>query len=322
LEGPMCELLNEVWSFQPQLQYACAQVLAGSIFLNTRNGQAVINNTVEVYGRKQSVDAHRERFGAKKGIASKTSLPPATQTRYRDVWPLTLPDSDGERLLLGTHSFNALVTSSLRLDSKEPASVGGSTSSFRLLDPQDSAATRIYLDKESVEAGLSIAGNKDASFISVRNKLDQLRQLRSKFHDGSTYRLCRASGYLTMRHTCSPYTVFTLTDFDQSHSRDGQAASTLFQDIAKNVLRLGSMAVLRLDAVRTLRALCSASGNIGKTFDKIIACFPADENTIPIIGNVVLNAELEDLAQVLSSYISTANKLVVTFVQECFLDNA
>ncbi|KAG0009927.1 hypothetical protein BGZ82_003769, partial [Podila clonocystis] len=69
LEGPMCELLNESWSFQPQLQYACAQVLAGSIFLNTRNGQAVINNTVEVYGRKQSVDAHRERFGAKKGIA-------------------------------------------------------------------------------------------------------------------------------------------------------------------------------------------------------------------------------------------------------------
>ncbi|KAG0008571.1 hypothetical protein BGZ82_004575, partial [Podila clonocystis] len=84
LEGPMCELLNEVWCFQPQLQYACAQVLAGSIFLNTRNGQAAINNTVEVYGCKQSVDVHREQFGAKKGIASKTSLPPATQTRYRD----------------------------------------------------------------------------------------------------------------------------------------------------------------------------------------------------------------------------------------------
>lgn len=187
LNSPMCKLLNEVWSFQPQLQYVCAQVLAGSIFLNTRNGQAVINNTVEVYGCKQSVDAHCEWFGTKKGIASKTSLPPATQTCYRDVWPLTLPDLDGEWLLLGTHSFNALVTSSLHLDSKEPASVSSSSLSFQLLDLQDSAMTCIYLDKESVEAGLSIAGNKDASFVSVRNKLDQLCQLRSKFHDGSTY---------------------------------------------------------------------------------------------------------------------------------------
>lgn len=120
-------------------------------------------------------------------------------------------------------------------------------------------------------------------------------------------------------HAC---TVFILTDFDQSHSWEGQAASTLFQDIAKNVLHLGSMAVLRLDAVRTLRALCSTSGNIGKTFDKIIDCFPANQFTIPVIGNVALNAELEDLAQVLSSYISTANKSVVTFVQECFPDYA
>lgn len=61
LDGPMCELLNEVWSFQPQ-HYACTQVLAGLIVLNTRNGQAVINNTVEVYGRKQSLKRAHGRF--------------------------------------------------------------------------------------------------------------------------------------------------------------------------------------------------------------------------------------------------------------------
>ncbi|KAF9973814.1 hypothetical protein BGZ75_001037, partial [Mortierella antarctica] len=251
---PMCELLNEAWTDQPQLQYACAQILAGSIFYNTQNGEAVINNTVEVYGRKLSVDAHRERFTVKKGVVSKTSLPPS-RTRYKDVWPLTLSDTDGHKSLLGTHSFNALVTSSLRLDTKEAASLGGAHSSFRLQDPQDSAATRIYLDEESVQAGLTIAKSKNASFVSARNKLEQLRQLRSKFHDGSTYRLCRASGFLTLRHTYYPYTVYTLADFDQSHSKDGQAASMLFQEIAKSVLDLGSEAALARETVLRLRSL-------------------------------------------------------------------
>ncbi|KAK3840329.1 MAG: hypothetical protein JOS17DRAFT_16065 [Linnemannia elongata] len=318
LDGPLCELLNEDWCLQPQLQYACAQALAGSIFLNTKNGQAVINNTVEAYGRKKSVDTHRERFSTKKGVATMTSLPPPTKTRYKDVWPLTILDSDGEGLFLGTHSFNALVTSSLRLDSREPASVGGSTSSFQLRDKQDSAATRIFLDKESVECALDIARNKNASYISASNKLDQLRQLRSNFHDGSTYRLCRATGFLTKRHTCNPYTVFTLLDFDQSQLSEGQTASTIFHEIAKDVLSQGSRAVLRLETVTKLRTQCSERGNIGKLFDKIIGCFPSGQQTIPVIGNTILNTELKALAEILSSYISTANKSVASFVQDCF----
>ncbi|KAG0324180.1 hypothetical protein BGZ99_002143 [Dissophora globulifera] len=322
LDTAMCELLNEDWTLQPQLQYACAQLLAGSIFFNTRKGDAVMNNVVEVYGRKKSVDAHRERFSAKKSVANKTSLPPATGTRYRDVWPLTLSDPDGERLVLGTHSFNALITSSIRLDCRDRVSVGGATSTFRLLDAQNSAATRIFLDVESVDAGLRMAGNRDVCFISARNKLDQLRQLRSKFNDGSTYRLCRASGFLTMRHTCNPYTVFTLADFDQAHSTDGQAAATLFQEVAKSVLAFGMEAALKRDAVTALRTSCLANGNVGKALDRVVACFPADHDTIPVIGNVALNSQLEQLAKVLSSYIATANSSVETFVQECFLDNA
>ncbi|KAK3848159.1 MAG: hypothetical protein J3R72DRAFT_416215 [Linnemannia gamsii] len=54
LDSPLCELLNEYWRLQPQLQYACAQALAGSIFLNTTNSQDVIINTVEAYGRKKN----------------------------------------------------------------------------------------------------------------------------------------------------------------------------------------------------------------------------------------------------------------------------
>lgn len=57
------------------MKYFCAQVLAGAILINERNSQAIIVNCVEVYGRTQSVDAHREAFGLKKGVPIKTSLP-------------------------------------------------------------------------------------------------------------------------------------------------------------------------------------------------------------------------------------------------------
>ncbi|KAF9958060.1 hypothetical protein BGZ72_000925 [Mortierella alpina] len=318
LDEPLCELLNEDWRLQPQLQYACAQALAGSIFFNTRNNQAVINNTVEVYGRKVSVDSHRERFSSKKGVVSNSSLPPSSfKTRYTLVWPLTIAGPDGEKLLLGTHSFNALITSSLRLDSRHPASVGGATSSFQLRESQDSAATRIFLDKEAVERAFAIAKDRRASYISVFNKLDQLRQLRSKFHDGSTYRLCRASGFLTLHHTCNPYTVFTLADYDQSQSTEGRAASSLFQKIAGGVLIQGSESTLHLDTVTALRSQCSELGNVGKALDKVISCFSSGQKEIPVIGNTALNAELEGLAQILSSYICTANKTVVDYVHDC-----
>ncbi|KAF9271864.1 hypothetical protein BGZ68_002962, partial [Mortierella alpina] len=168
----------------------------GSIFYNTRNGEAVMNNTVEVYGRKVTVDAHRERFSCKKGVVSKSSLPPS------------------------------------------------------------SPKTR-------------------------------------------------------------PYTVFTLADFDQSQSAEGRAASSLFQDVAAAVLTQGSDAVLDLESVTTLRSQCSELGGVGKVFDEILKCFSSQE-AIPVIGNTALNAELESLAQILSSYICTANKSVVSFVQDCF----
>src|SRR5690606_37214122 len=107
-------------------------------------------------------------------------------------------------------------------------------------------------------------------------------------------------------------------DFDQSNSKDGQAAATLFQDMAKAVLSLGAKAALRQDELIGLRSQCLEGGNVRKMIDKIIASLPADQESVPIIGNAVLNAELEGLAQILSSYISTANRSVAAFVQECF----
>lgn len=89
------------------MKHFCAEVLAGAILVNERNKEALIVNCVEVYGRTQSVDAHREAFGLKKGVPIKTSLP-NENSRYPNLLPITMNDKDGTKLVIGTKTFNAL----------------------------------------------------------------------------------------------------------------------------------------------------------------------------------------------------------------------
>ncbi|KAI9025230.1 hypothetical protein CLU79DRAFT_833881 [Phycomyces nitens] len=120
-----CQLLNDDWTFLPQLRYACAQLLAGAIIMN-KNNEAVLVNTVEIYGRQRSLDVHRERIVNKKGKSASSSLPPVT-TKYHYTWATIMTDSEGDKLTVGTKTLNALITSSLRIDSIHEASVGGSS---------------------------------------------------------------------------------------------------------------------------------------------------------------------------------------------------
>ncbi|KAG2193392.1 hypothetical protein INT47_007684 [Mucor saturninus] len=53
-------LLNTDWMHVPQIKFDCAQVLAGAILLNTISGDAILLNTIEVYGRTKNVDIHHE----------------------------------------------------------------------------------------------------------------------------------------------------------------------------------------------------------------------------------------------------------------------
>ncbi|KAK3834920.1 MAG: hypothetical protein JOS17DRAFT_666477, partial [Linnemannia elongata] len=83
-----------------------------------------IANTVEVYSRTKMVDVHWELFFVRKGQPVMTSLPLSMRTPYshNEVWTDTemqhLSSSEGDRLIIGTSSFNTLVTSSLPLDTK------------------------------------------------------------------------------------------------------------------------------------------------------------------------------------------------------------
>ncbi|KAI8333140.1 hypothetical protein BC941DRAFT_121165, partial [Chlamydoabsidia padenii] len=87
----VCNLLNSDWEFFPQFRFFSAMVLAGAILINTGNNQAIILNTIEVYGRTKPVDVFCEAFGKIKGSALPTSMPPtAIQTRYPGLWTTTL----------------------------------------------------------------------------------------------------------------------------------------------------------------------------------------------------------------------------------------
>jgi hypothetical protein len=310
-------LLNQDWQFLPHLHYVSAVVLASSLLVNNKNGQAIIANTVEVYGQQKTIDIHREPFTVSKGQPATTSLPPSIQTPYKNVWPVTLLTIEGKRLIIGTKSFNALITSLLRLDKLVEPSIGASMPSFLLTDDKHSLATRIFLDVESIEIGFKMAKNKNTWSVSSSDLLYQLRQVKTKFFDASTFYLCRASSFFADNHLCQPYTIFNLASFDQAHSRDGIAASNLFYTIACNIIRNGLHAVLKKEKVQWLRDRCTGQGIISNEFDGILTLF-GNKSSVPILGNLNLNKILENLALRLSSYVVKANKAISCFIEKEF----
>lgn len=164
LSAEYCDLLNHDWTFHPQMKYFAAQLLAGSIINNAVNSETIMVNTIEGYGRKKIVDIQREPFGNKKYNAISTIC----KTRYFDVWPTTLNSKDGPTLIIGTQTFNALITSSIRLDQTTKPSVGGVTTNFQLLGI-DSLSVSIYLNEESIEKAKSLAENTNATSVSNTN---------------------------------------------------------------------------------------------------------------------------------------------------------
>ncbi|KAI8067498.1 hypothetical protein BC940DRAFT_300887 [Gongronella butleri] len=305
-------LLNRDWLIHPQLKHAAAQLLAGAILLNSSNGQAVMVNCVEVYGRTKAIDAHREHFGSIKGHTMDTSLPPPIPIKYKDVWPTTLSTGDGPKLIIGSQTCNALVTSSMRLDRRELPSVGATTFSFSLSERSDALATQIFFDMESVQRALEIANDTTATAIDVIHLVGQLRQLNSKYDDLTTYFLCRASGPITKAHQCQPYSLFTLHEFDKGRS----AAAALFNGVAASVIANGRDALLRRDDIQD--ALDASTGNVSKIINEIMALFKDEQDTIPIIKNTALSKILEKLPPLLHPIIATANKSVQSAINATF----
>lgn len=321
LDPETCKLLKDDWTIRPQMRYLSVQAMPGAIMLNEANSNAVLLNCVEGYRRTSSVDAHRERFASIKGYTPQHSLPPPS-SRYANVWPCTIADNDGQKLVIGTQTANLLVTSSIRTDTKMLPSVwwgGGTTYSFALPEKTGPASTCIYLNVQSLEKASMLAKDENTVQLETFHIFNQLRQLRSKYHRLSTYLLCRAPSCFAIAHSRQPYTVYTIGDSDSSDDdTDYKMASRLFKQVASQVLLKSHDAQLEVQVLERLEVQISNKGLIQQAPKSILETFPEDTQSISIIENKDLANALGRLATLLSSKIATANQTVATAIMEVF----
>ncbi|ORY91878.1 hypothetical protein BCR43DRAFT_445429, partial [Syncephalastrum racemosum] len=93
---------------------ACSRLLAGMIVLHTASGMAIAASTIEVSGRRRTIDSYRESFRTKLGVA--LHLLPPEGARYPYIRPTSISNAIGMKLLKGAMIINALVTLTMWLD--------------------------------------------------------------------------------------------------------------------------------------------------------------------------------------------------------------
>ncbi|KAI8635752.1 hypothetical protein BD408DRAFT_377804 [Parasitella parasitica] len=309
MDDDTCKLLNNDWAFRPQMRFFCTRVLSGAILVNRMTGETLLINTIEVYGRFRTIDSHYERFNIKKNMFPPNSLP-LNNARYKNLCLKTVRDPDGVKLLVGTKVFNGLVTSSTRIDRDLLPEVGPTTSNF-VLNGEDAGMIEIYIDETAWYDAKKLAEDESAQEVYSFNILYQLRQLRSKFHQYSTYFSSRGSSTDTNDHIMQPYTIWTYCNFDSQNDEysDGRIASKLFHNIAIRVIKYQEAATVEEKMIQNLVSQCKGE-KVKECMENILDLFD-ESKQIKIIENKVLNDELCKLAVILNPYIANANNNVM-----------
>ncbi|KAI7889556.1 uncharacterized protein EV154DRAFT_273824 [Mucor mucedo] len=309
LNDEISSLLNGDWKHEPNLKFACAQVLAGAILLNVSSGVAIMINTIEMYGMTKSVDIHRDV-----SASMDSSLPPIS-SNYCDVWPCIQNTRDGRKLVIASFSCIGLITSSMRVDILEDPNIGPSSSTITI-SPE---TTKLYIDQESWNKANALALKIEARSIHTSYLIGQMRQLRSQFHHPTSYMLCRASSHVAMGRFCQPLTVFTYADFEgikKSIENDNSSmiASRIFQEIGYEVIK--TPATAKLNKTLVVKSMAELNDNKMKVlFSDLLALF-GDNDSISILRNRDLNDIMQQMAQIMASDISKANQAVLRNVRE------
>ncbi|KAI7894763.1 uncharacterized protein EV154DRAFT_73593 [Mucor mucedo] len=111
------ELLNQNCEIKPSQRFTAAKALSGSVIIDTENNYGLLILALEVYGRDPDIDCHAEQRSSTGLTRLTTSVP---SVGHNDFEICTVRQTEGSnisiKLILGTHSFNALVIASTRID--------------------------------------------------------------------------------------------------------------------------------------------------------------------------------------------------------------
>lgn len=201
-----------------------SQLQAGAILVD--GNQALVINGVESYCRYPSVDVHHENLSN----TQESSIPDLCSQYPNQLKITTINVDKSEKLVIGSKSMNVLVVSSIRIDdSKLAPEVGPSTKNFT-----PSKNTQIFLATSSIKLANKILD--DPSSLTLCDPVLNLRQLRSKYLQPSTYALARFFSVFTPDITVQPYTVYTLVNSAASSNTSCMMGSKVMELIALSVL--------------------------------------------------------------------------------------
>jgi hypothetical protein len=235
---------------------------------------------VEVYGRRESEDAHNiPRLGEPDSI------------RHFKVANLT--NDSSQMIIIGTVTWNALVTMAVVLTSGNVI-VGPHNPSFH-----PHAASHLWILK---------SGDED-----LNNNLE--RHTRSKFDQESSYELFAAAHPRFLGHSTMPVTLSTLWDF-KSRGKGRQWSGIKLASFVFHLL-LNRGKILKKDLIEPLQELQAcvnspkepAQVGIVANLHRLVEAM-RDEETKPVSWKV--SNELRQLADKLQTEITRINKSSIT----------
>ncbi|KAF9426489.1 hypothetical protein BGZ76_002738 [Entomortierella beljakovae] len=296
VNSSITDILNQDWD--PVVLNKCHRILDGMMIVNQEI--CICVQAVELYNRNESIDKHRE------GFCRENSLPGEGQ----NIKAVVLTREGYQQLVIGTHVFNALVTAYIDVTN---------TKSKIHLGPTYSGSTRFidskFYFKKSV---LGLLNGDDTLPASQESDIFKLRQVRSQFHDLSTYKKLRSWGSILDTRFSRPVTIWTLHLYP-SRKRVKSAvavASEVLALIANEVWTEGEHATIKKENINAIISTITTQNNnkanptkIEDDLTELLKLFE-DNDTLKVIGNEALNRALQNIVRLMSSNITSKNHAI------------
>lgn len=300
------QLINTDWEASPQIKFAIGKILSESILVEDK--KVLLLNTIELYPRSKLLDTHHEKSIYDSSI-------PVIKSRYPNALKISIKHHDNSmKLLIGTNVFNALITSSLRLDIEgAEAEVGASTTNFT-----PSLATKLYIPGVVNKLAMENLKNTTTTFYN-HALISQIRQLRSKFDNPSTYMIARCSSPFTNNLLSQPLTIYTVAEFEGKIEPELKLGSRIMRTFASAALY--NKGQVKIDQLKNLVTNDeNQETKIQKHLNHLITINSGREY-INVMGNKDMNRTLTDIAAIMTPKLADYNAKIKKNIKKSIIRN-